>query len=82
MVAFIYRPDYYGITEDENGNSLKGITEVIVSKHRNGALKTLYRKFEWPFTDFLECYSDGGEVQTNYNPTIVRGNFEDSDIPF
>jgi replicative DNA helicase len=81
MVAFIYRPDYYGIKEDENGNSLKGITEVIVSKHRNGALKTLYRKFEWPFTDFLECYSDGGEVQTNYNPTIVRGNY-DEDLPF
>lgn len=82
IVTFLYRPEYYGVKEDSEGNSLRGITEVIVSKHRNGALKTLYRKFEWPFTDFLECRSDGDEVQTNYNPTIVRGNFDDSDIPF
>lgn len=33
-VAFVYRPEYYGITEDENGNSLRGVTEIIWGKHR------------------------------------------------
>jgi KaiC/GvpD/RAD55 family RecA-like ATPase len=40
-VIFLYRPEYHGITEDENGNSVKGIGEVIVAKHRNGPLETV-----------------------------------------
>lgn len=38
MVIFIHRPEYYGITEDENGNSLIGIAEIIIAKHRNGSV--------------------------------------------
>lgn len=37
IVAFIYRPEYYDILEDEEGQSLKGIAEIIVVKHRHGA---------------------------------------------
>lgn len=36
IVCFIHRPEYYKITEDENGNSLIGIAEIIMAKHRNG----------------------------------------------
>ena len=36
MVLFLYRPEYYGITEDEQGRSQAGIGEVIIAKHRNG----------------------------------------------
>ncbi len=35
VVMFIYRPEKYGITDDE-GNSQDGIAEIIVSKQRNG----------------------------------------------
>lgn len=45
MVMFIYRPEYYDITEDSNNNSLRGIGEIIVAKHRNGALKNIALKF-------------------------------------
>ncbi|MCX6180529.1 MAG: DnaB-like helicase C-terminal domain-containing protein, partial [Bacteroidetes bacterium] len=45
MVMFLYRPEYYKINEDENGNSLLGIGEVIVAKHRNGALKNIPLRF-------------------------------------
>lgn len=38
MVIFPYRPEYYGITEDELGNSLLGMAEIIIAKHRNGGL--------------------------------------------
>ncbi len=38
MVMFIHRPEYYGITEDENGNSLIGVAEIIIAKHRNGSV--------------------------------------------
>lgn len=36
IVAFIYRAERYGIMEDDNGNSLEGIAEIIIGKQRNG----------------------------------------------
>lgn len=38
IVAFIYRPEYYGIDADEEGRSTKGLAEIIFAKHRNGAV--------------------------------------------
>lgn len=37
-VVFLYRPEYYGIMEDDHGASLLGQCEVIFAKHRNGAV--------------------------------------------
>jgi replicative DNA helicase len=36
MVIFIYRPEYYKITEDGEGNSTAGLAEISIAKHRNG----------------------------------------------
>lgn len=36
ICMFIHRPEYYGVMEDEDGNSTKGIAEIIFAKHRNG----------------------------------------------
>ncbi len=41
VVIFPYRPEYYKITSDADGNSVEGITELIIAKHRNGPLATL-----------------------------------------
>jgi replicative DNA helicase len=38
VILFLYRDDYYGIMEDENGESTKGIVEVINPKNRNGGI--------------------------------------------
>ncbi|MEA4919235.1 DnaB-like helicase C-terminal domain-containing protein, partial [Proteiniphilum sp.] len=37
VVLFIFRPEYYRITEDERGNSLLGVAEIMVKKNRNGS---------------------------------------------
>ena len=37
IVSFIYRPEYYGITE-VNGNDISGQTKFIIAKHRSGEL--------------------------------------------
>jgi replicative DNA helicase len=37
IVSFIYRPEYYGITEDEKGDSTVGKSNIIIAKHRNGS---------------------------------------------
>jgi replicative DNA helicase len=57
MVLFIHRPEYYGFMEDEDGNSLVGLAEIIVAKHRNGAIgdiKLRFRKEQAKFTDIDE----------------------------
>ncbi len=45
MVMFINRPEYYGLTEDEDGNSTLGIANIIIAKHRNGATGDVQLKF-------------------------------------
>lgn len=41
MVMFMYRPEYYGETSNENGESIKGETHIKIAKHRNGGLDTV-----------------------------------------
>ncbi len=36
IVAFIHRPEYYGINQTEDGRSTAGMAEIILAKHRNG----------------------------------------------
>ncbi len=45
VVCFLYRPEYYGITTDEMGNSTENIAEVIVGKQRNGPTDTVRLNF-------------------------------------
>jgi replicative DNA helicase len=52
IVMFLYRPEYYGITENETGDDTKGLTEIIVAKHRNGPLGTATVKFIGRYVKF------------------------------
>jgi len=52
MVMFIYRPEYYGIMDDGAGNSTIGKAELIVAKHRNGALSDIIVNFNGNCTNF------------------------------
>ncbi len=52
MVCFIHRPEYYKITEDEKGNSLIGVAEIIIAKHRNGAVGDIRLNFKGEFARF------------------------------
>jgi len=54
MVMFIHRPEKYGLMEDENGNSLRGIAEIILAKHRNGPIGEVFLKFKDEFAKFTE----------------------------
>lgn len=38
IVAFIHRPEYYGLTTTEDGMPTAGMAEIIIAKHRNGAV--------------------------------------------
>ena len=54
IVAFIHRPEYYGFSEDEEGRSLMGVAEIIIAKHRNGALDNIQLTFKKNFAKFIE----------------------------
>ncbi len=68
MVTFIYRPEYYQILEDEEGNSLKGKAEVIIAKHRNGALGTVDLRFTGETAKFSN-WADAGFDDFSAAPT-------------
>jgi len=55
MVCFIYRPDYYGLDVTEDGQPIPpGYTEIIIAKHRNGALDTIPLKFVAKQSKFMD----------------------------
>ncbi len=52
MVCFIHRPEYYKIFQDDKGNDLRGMAEIIIAKHRNGAVGDVLLRFKGEFTRF------------------------------
>ena len=52
MVCFIHRPEYYKIYSDENGNDMRGLAEIIIAKHRNGAVGDIRLRFIGEYTRF------------------------------
>jgi replicative DNA helicase len=51
VVLFIHRPEMYQ-KEDSEGNSLEGLAEVIIGKHRNGPTGSVNLYFHKQFTRF------------------------------
>jgi replicative DNA helicase len=52
MVCFIHRPEYYKMYKDEHGNDVKGLGEIIIAKHRNGAVGSFYLRFQGKYARF------------------------------
>ena len=52
MVLFVHRPEYYHIYQDEHGNDLRGMAQVIIAKHRKGATGDVTLTFKGSFTRF------------------------------
>ena len=71
IVAFIYRAEYYGITEHPDGIDTAGLGELILAKHRHGALDTIKMKFVKNLAKFAnyDTFGDlgmaGGAMQPN-----------------
>lgn len=87
MVCFIHRPEYYKIYEDQNGNNVRGLAEIIIAKHRNGAVGEIYLKFAGEYTRFSNIENnsfgnnggEGREVLPSKTNSIAPKN--DYDMP-
>ncbi len=53
MVCFIHRPEYYRIyNDDKSGKDLRGLGQIIVAKHRNGATDEVWLRFVGKYAKF------------------------------
>ena len=66
VVCFLYRPEYYGITTTDEGESTHGIAEVIVGKQRNGPTGTVALHFVKEYARFENLTS--ASYTTDYVP--------------
>jgi replicative DNA helicase len=64
MVMFLYRPEYYNMMENKDGESLKGIAEVIIAKHRNGPTGSVPLRFQKNYGRFYDATSMYEEMQS------------------
>jgi len=71
MVMFLYRPEYYDITQDEMGDSNRGETHVRIAKHRNGSLETIKLRALLHIQKFIEDSGGndfGSGLPSNFKP--------------
>ncbi len=70
MVMFIYRPEYYQLSEWEDNTPTQGQAEVMIAKNRHGALENIRLRFINDFTKFADLSEDH----------FVGGGFDNSDL--
>jgi replicative DNA helicase len=84
IVMFLYRPEYYKITVDEEGMPTQGVGEVIVAKHRNGSTGTAKLKFIGKFTKFAD-FDSPAAFENPFSGMITResrlNTFRNDDVP-
>jgi replicative DNA helicase len=76
-VIFIHRPEFYGIMEDEYGNSLKGIAELIIAKNRTGVTDELSLRFNSSHGKFTQL-----DINLEALGDIHPGDILDEPAPF
>ena len=84
VVAFIHRPEYYGLTTDENNMSTAGMAEIIIAKHRNGEVTDVPLRFIKEQAKFADADSsvtatalhnrDNYRAQETYDNISSSGN--------
>jgi len=96
-VYFLYRPEVYGIEEDLEGNSVKGVTYWVGAKHRmfggsvvGAEFKRFFRhgrlleESELTFDDKVDKMKREKKHENIINPAVVNGYkaTSDEDLPF
>lgn len=84
IVSFIYRPEYYGIMEDENGRPTREMAEFIVAKNRNGHTGVTTIRFRDTLCKFSDLDAPEFQPAASIDYTIPANARpgHDQDVPF
>jgi replicative DNA helicase len=85
VIIFIYVPSYYGIMEDSEGESLRGVTDLIVAKNRRnnrgrGDVRLHYSVANDRY--YSEPVDETDQPAPTYSALITTASAKDEDIPF
>jgi replicative DNA helicase len=81
IVAFIHRPEYYGILETDSGSTI-GMADILVAKHRNGAVDDVRLRFRAAQAKFTNLEDDPLEnIQPAPVATQTFGSKMNRDAP-
>ncbi len=72
IVIFLFRPEYYKITVDEDGMPTQGMGEVIIAKHRNGSVGSVKLKFIGKYTKFADLDAPSSSYDNPFSGMITR----------
>jgi replicative DNA helicase len=81
IVMFLYRPEYYNITEDEQGMPTTGVGQIIIAKHRNGSLESVNLKFIGKFTKFTDLDFGGQGGSGSFSQGASGTDFDTITLP-
>lgn len=88
IVSFIYRPEYYQITEWEDQTPCEGQAEFMIAKHRNGGLENVKLRFQGNLAKFSDLeeglnHDEPLMLASKMNDdSFLTGNDDDDDSPF
>ena len=88
MVLFLWRPEYYGITQTDDGLIQPGYVECDIAKFRHGPTSTIPMQFHGKTTTFTDIDISAHAPDTSFTPppmdwTIPKSDRQyDSEIPF
>ena len=90
MVCFIHRPEYYHLyNDDKTGKDLRGLAQIIVAKHRNGATDSIWLRFRGKYAKFqnedeaidademmpIASSNEGVSIQSSMNSSLGAVSF-------
>lgn len=83
LVMFLYRPEYHGIGNDEMGETIEGLTEVHIAKHRNGSTGNVRLRFIKEYQKFVDLEDDQfnsmrGGGGSSWTPPTTGGDKDNS----
>lgn len=81
IVSFLHRPEYYGETTSESGESLESIGEFITAKNRDGSIGIVEMKVDLPISSWQD-YERPINLDNNYTDNRINVNPYENKAPF
>ena len=73
IVCFIHRPEYYTkSSEDAEGNDIRGLAQLIVAKHRSGAVGDVKLRFVSKYAKFENWEQGYNVLQETLSETPLK----------